>query len=173
MNQNNNKSSFKSFVIVAAFLAIFGSLVYSSRNVETLDKESAAQPKYKKTVATTAEETKSDDTQESPFKPLLAQKPDAQSPAVLQASTDDDGTIVSGTGSDGTNGTNIGSPTANSLASGSGPQSSPSVPQTGNTNMTVALALTSITLAFGLVVLAKNPRKLALARFEKKITKKL
>jgi len=167
MNPNNKKSNIKAFVIISAFLAIFGSLVYSSNNVETLDSQ-ASKPNYKKTQATVQEQDADATSQDSPFKKLAEGKPNVQSPAVLQANTDDGGTMISGTDGDGN------SPGMNaSLASGAGPQSSPSVPSTGNTSISLALLLSSIALALGMIIIAKNPRKLALARFEKQITKKL
>jgi hypothetical protein len=166
MNTNNNgKSGFKSLVLVAAFLAIVGSLIYSSNNVDSLENNQAASPTYKTTQAKVANEQ---EAEESPFKKLAEQKPDTQSPAVLQAATgDDDGTLISGTDSEGMPKT--GSP----LAAGTGPQSTPSVPSTGTTSVTMALIFSSMALAFGFFVMAKNPRKVALARFEKKISKKL
>ncbi len=169
MNSNNEKSNLKSFVIVAAFLAIFGSLLYSSNNVETLDN-SASKPNYKQVQANVQEESDEEAAAKaSPFKKLAEATTDTQSPAVLQAATDDGGTVVSGTNGEG-------EPTGgsgDSMASGTGPQSSPSVPSTGSTAITMALILSSAALAFGFFVMSKNPRKLALARFEKKITKKL
>lgn len=165
MNTNNNgKSGFKSLVLVAAFFAIIGSIVYSANNVENLESNQTAGPTYKKTEAQVVQSQQQD---ESPFKRLAEQTPDEQSPAVLQASDEDGGTLISGTDSDGM--PNTGSP----LAAGSGPQSTPSVPSTGSTGVTVALMFSSLALAFGIFVMAKNPRKLALARFEKKISKKL
>lgn len=166
MNTNNNgKSGFKSLVLVAAFFAILGSIAYSANNVEDLESNQATGPAYKKTEAQVADAQQQD---ESPFKKLAEQTPEEQSPAVLQANTSDDGgTLISGTDNDGM--PNTGAP----LASGAGPQSTPSVPSTGSTGVTVALIFSSLALAFGIFVMAKNPRKLALARFEKKISKKL
>ncbi len=169
MNANNEKSNLKTFVIVAAFLAIFGSLLYSSNNVETLDN-SASKPTFKKTQASVDEQSQEDkETQASPFKKLAESTPNTQSPAVLQASTDDDGTLISGTDGEGTPVGGMG----NSLAAGTGSQSSPSVPSTGSTAVTMGVILSTAALAFGFFIMAKNPRKLALSRFEKKITKKL
>ena len=177
MNSNQSKNGFKTFIVVAAFLAIVGSVLSSSLNVTSLEQGNQA--------AFKVEDQANTETATSPFKELASAQVGKEQPAVLQAATGN-GTDISGT--DGDDGDPV--PTANDdpgllaaagdTSGGDGTtggtdatESTPSVPNTGTVGITISFLLSFLILVVGMITIINNPRKQALSRFEKEITKRL
>ncbi len=168
MNNDQAKKGLKTFIILLAVFAIVAGAIYSSTNVVSLEEET----------------TKAGVTNDSAFRELAeAQTPKAQVPAVLQAA---DANTITGTGDEeGTdddlavaedpNYALVTDPTGDGIGGtdDAAAEESTTVPQTGTFGITISLVLSLLTLLGGMLLIRQNPRKLALSRFEKEISRKL
>ena len=159
MNNDQAKKGLKTFIILLAVFAIIAGVIYSSTNVTSLEETSKAE------------------TKDSAFKELAAAPtPEAQTPAVLQAAD-----TITDTGDDEGTGDDLAVAedpeyalvTDPMLADTGATQESTTVPDTGTFGITVSLTLSLLTLLVGVVLIGRNPRQLALSRFEKDISSKI
>ncbi len=164
MNNDQAKKGLKTFIILLAVFALVAGAIYSSTNVVSLDDST----------------TKTGVTNDSAFKELAeAQTPRAQVPSVLQAAD----TTLTDTGEDDGTGDDLAvdnepnyalldEPVIDDTSLAAAAETT-TVPDTGTFGITVSLVLSLFTLLGGILFLSKNPRKLALSRFEKEISRKL
>lgn len=140
------QKGFKTFIVTLTIsLVVFSILYYFLSNKPEADINGNTGAKETATVSGYVASA-------SPFEDLANKKMDVPRRAVLA------GTTVAGETD----------PNSIPVETAAAPQASPSVPNTGTTEVTIAFVVSGILLLIGFYVLYLNPRKLALQSFERR-----
>jgi hypothetical protein len=180
-NASQAQHGFKTFILTLSISLIVFSIAYyfvseSQPGVQLgfANKSSSTQLLASSSKAKTDADKKA--AQDSVFSKLADSKVSVPQRAVLAGATTTTGTTgTTGTTATGTTTATTVTTTATTPVAKPVAQTTTStpVPTTGSTEMTIGLVLSALAFGFGLFVISKNPRKLALDSFEKRMRRGL